>query len=172
MPYGSNKNWKKKLINKLGLNWAKLSSNWNWALLQLRFAALHWWLQTIYHYISLSTISLCHELPLLSSTTPCHTSLPPIIQNHPPYYLQAIHTIHRPLMVHFKLNLHFPGGGGAGIIRLKANSIHIYLPTGTELPKDYHLARMLPTGHIWSITSCISTFPGLGWVGGGGNNQS
>ena len=29
----------------------------------------------------------------------------------------------------------------------------------------------LPTGHIWSISSCISTFPGVG-VGGGGNNQT
>ena len=24
-----------KVINKLGLNWAKLSSSWNWVLLQL-----------------------------------------------------------------------------------------------------------------------------------------
>ena len=27
--------------NKLGLNWAKLSSNWKWALLELRFAKFH-----------------------------------------------------------------------------------------------------------------------------------
>ena len=52
--------WSKRLVkfqvskswDKLGLNWAKLSSNWNWALLSLRFAALHWWLPTNYHYIS------------------------------------------------------------------------------------------------------------------------
>ena len=45
----------KDLLKKLGLNWAKLSSNWNWDLLWLRFAALYWWLQTT---ITLSTISL------------------------------------------------------------------------------------------------------------------
>ena len=28
-----------KILNKLGLNWAKLSSNWNWDLFELRFAA-------------------------------------------------------------------------------------------------------------------------------------
>ena len=27
--------------NKLGLNWAKLSSNWNWDLIYSRFAVLH-----------------------------------------------------------------------------------------------------------------------------------
>ena len=36
--------------NKLGLNWAKLSSNWNWDLLWLRFAALYWWVQTTITY--------------------------------------------------------------------------------------------------------------------------
>ena len=40
------------VLNKLGLKWTKLSSNWNWALLWLRFAKLHWWLPTNYHYIS------------------------------------------------------------------------------------------------------------------------
>ena len=36
-----------------------------------------------------------------------------------------------------------------------------------------------PTDHIWSISCCIFTFPGVGggglvdgWVGGGGNNQT
>ena len=58
--------------------------------------------------------------------------------------------------------------GGAGIIRLKANIIHIYLPTGTELgnilPKDYHLARMLPTGHIYGQLQAASLLS-RGWVG-------
>ena len=37
------KMWKEPALvdNKLGLNWAKLSSNWNWDLIQLRFAALY-----------------------------------------------------------------------------------------------------------------------------------
>ena len=34
--------WTKIGGNKLGLNWAKLSSNWNWALLQSRSVALNW----------------------------------------------------------------------------------------------------------------------------------
>ena len=52
--------------NKLGLNWAKL--NWNWDSLQLRFAAL---MITNYHYISLSTISLCTLLlPLTCISLP------------------------------------------------------------------------------------------------------
>ena len=37
--------------NKLGLNWAKLTSNCNWTLFQLKSTALNWWLPTINHYI-------------------------------------------------------------------------------------------------------------------------
>ena len=40
--------------NKLGLNWAKLSFNWNWALLWLRFATLHWWLPITITYPELN----------------------------------------------------------------------------------------------------------------------
>ena len=32
---------KAKTKNKLGLNWAKLRSSWNWSLLQFRFDALN-----------------------------------------------------------------------------------------------------------------------------------
>ena len=55
------------IINKLGLNWAKLSSNWNWGLLWLRFATLHWWLPT--------TISYPYKLVNLVISTYLHTSL-------------------------------------------------------------------------------------------------
>ena len=46
----------KKSMDKLGLSWAKLNSNWNWnwVLLDLRFAALSW----------------------LTRILPCHTSTP------------------------------------------------------------------------------------------------
>ena len=40
--------------DKLGLNWAKLSSNWNWDLIYL----LHYIDDYKLNYISLSTISL------------------------------------------------------------------------------------------------------------------
>ena len=101
-----------KTINKLVLNWAKLSSHMNWTLLLF---ALNWWLgSAINQYISLNMISLYKKLSILSSTTPCqpcHTSLPKFT--------------HWPFMVNFKLDLYFPGVDWGGwvvlvIIRIKA----------------------------------------------------
>ena len=56
-------------LNKRGLNWAKLSFNWNRDLLWLTFAALHWWLPTSITYPELN------KPVILVTSTYLHTSL-------------------------------------------------------------------------------------------------
>ena len=74
--YGS-KVFMRENKNKLGLNWAKLSSNWNWALLQLRSVALNCStkIEKVVTEYSLIANYREHEFPmpgcnLSSSTTP------------------------------------------------------------------------------------------------------
>ena len=80
------------------------------AELKLELGLLH----CIDYYLSLNTISLYEDLPLLSSPLPpchpCHTSLPQaqVTQNDRPYYQS---TIHCSFIVLFQLDLYFPKWG-------------------------------------------------------------
>ena len=88
---------------KLGLNWAKLSSIWISAVLKSRFTASTVRMPTISHYISLSMsiLSLKH---ILSFTNPCHTFIPfqPYLTGLPqlPKY---IHCTIRPVVLRLSL---------------------------------------------------------------------
>ena len=110
----------RKKHNKLGLNWAKLSSNWNWYLLWLRFAALYWWLQTTIHitvhnksvnlvtYFYLRTSLLNYKFMIYMpgwdwDAVPLQAT--PATKNHQADYI----------MVNFKLHLYFTEWVGVGV---------------------------------------------------------
>ena len=79
-------------------------------------------------------------------------------------YTRCPLNFHRLYFASFKFRIYMFGLGGS--------PLYSATPSYT-LPTKNHQADcpQLSTGHIWSISSCISTFPGVG-VGGGGNNQT
>ena len=103
-----------KKINKLGLNWAKLSSNWNWGLLWLRFAVLHWWLPTTIAYPEPNKPAnlLAYWLAyLLTCMLTClltfqYTYLLTVNSNHPKSHNSYPLNFHRLYLVNFKFMIY------------------------------------------------------------------
>ena len=110
-----------KRKNKLGLNWAKLSSNWNWGLLWLRFAALHWWLPTTIAYpepnkpVNLLAYWLAYlHAYLLTCMLTClltfqYTYLLTVNSNRPKSHNSYPLNFHRLYLVNFKFMIYLPG---------------------------------------------------------------
>ena len=86
--------------DKLGLKWAKLSSNWNWALLWLIFAALHWWLPTTIAYpesnkpVNLATSTYLHTSLLTCMLACLLTFLYTCLQRRPNCPLLTVNSNH------------------------------------------------------------------------------
>ena len=107
---------------------------------------------------------------------PSYLSLPLATPGYPSHYPKSptFLSVSYPPNGPFQAESLLSWVGGAGIISLKANSIHIFLPTGTELGniilKDYQLARMLLPA-IYGQFQAASLLS-RGWVGEGCNNQT
>ena len=110
-----------------------------------------------YLHTSLLTCLLAYLLsyiPAYIEDLSCQ-QLIPTTQNH----TLGVHLISTdPHLVSFKFKIYLPGFGGS--------PLSIATPSYPMPPKiTKQTIYQLPTVHMWPISSCISTFPGMGeWV--------